>query len=100
MGAHQQQILKVLGAVTKMVKTGEYHLPDEAKGALLNKWKGRRTAATTPMPMLAPTPALAPTSTPTLLPRMLPLPPLPDASVAGSERQPALTLHFTIVHHI
>merc|ERR1719428_2690169 len=38
--AHQQQILKVLGAVTKMVKTGEYHLPDEAKGALLNKWKG------------------------------------------------------------
>jgi len=38
--AHQQQILKVLGAVTKMVETGEYHLPDEAKGALLNKWKG------------------------------------------------------------
>merc|ERR1712006_48992 len=22
------------------VETGEYHLPDEAKGALLNKWKG------------------------------------------------------------
>jgi hypothetical protein len=38
--AHQQQILKVLGAATKMVETGEYHLPDEAKGALLNKWKG------------------------------------------------------------
>merc|ERR1719258_39950 len=38
--AHQQQILKVLGAVTKMAETGEYHLPDEAKGALLNKWKG------------------------------------------------------------
>merc|ERR1719487_666250 len=38
--AHQQQILKVLNAVTKMVETGEYHLSDEAKGALLNKWKG------------------------------------------------------------
>merc|ERR1712226_922835 len=37
--AHQQQILKVLGAVTKMVETGDYHLPDGAKDALLNKWK-------------------------------------------------------------
>merc|ERR1712070_1099471 len=35
-----QAYMKVLGAVTKMVETGEYHLPDEAKGALLNKWKG------------------------------------------------------------
>merc|ERR1712226_1350231 len=56
----------------------------------------RRTVATTPMPMLAPTPALAPTSTPTLLPRMLPLHYLPDVSVAGSERQPALTLYFML----
>merc|ERR1719240_1372324 len=38
--AHQQQILKMLSAVTKMVETGEYHLPDEPKGALLNEWKG------------------------------------------------------------
>merc|ERR1719240_1325344 len=38
--AARDAILKVLGAVTKMVETGEYHLPDEAKGALLNKWKG------------------------------------------------------------
>merc|ERR1712094_140747 len=26
--AHQHQILKMLGAVTKMVETGDYHLPD------------------------------------------------------------------------
>jgi hypothetical protein len=38
--AHKQQLLKVLGAVTKMVETGEYQLPDGAKDALLSKWKG------------------------------------------------------------
>merc|ERR1740138_1623285 len=38
--AHKQQLLKVLGAVTKMVETGEYQLPDGAKEALLSKWKG------------------------------------------------------------
>merc|ERR550514_992764 len=37
--AHQQQILKVLGAVTKMVETGDYHLPDGVKDALLKKWQ-------------------------------------------------------------
>merc|ERR1712139_17481 len=37
--AHQQQIVKVLGAVTKMVETGDYHLPDGVKDALLKKWQ-------------------------------------------------------------
>jgi len=38
--AHKQQLLKVLGAVTKMVETGEYHLSNGAKDALLSNWKG------------------------------------------------------------
>merc|ERR1711988_317247 len=99
--AHQQQILKVLNAVTKMVETGEYHLPDEAKVALLNKWKGMQEDGGNDADADAgANAALAPTSTPTLLPRMLPLPPLPDASVAGSERQPALTFYDCASHLI
>merc|ERR1711903_223640 len=40
--AHQHQILKMLGAVTKMVETGDYHLPDGVKDALLNKWQNMK----------------------------------------------------------
>merc|ERR1712167_535813 len=37
--AHQQQILKVLSVVTKMVEIGDYHLPNGVKDALLKKWQ-------------------------------------------------------------